>query len=231
MARRRARRRNPSALQLTLIGLGVVSAAGVGYGVFELVRRQKAKFSTLPPPPEATPLPSGCGRQYPGFVFDGSACVPGPTTPAGIYVNESCTDFTFVRGDTGSQPDLIEQIVVGAATSTADPEAPSADPTKLASSFLAATWPSCSWPPKGTATPRIQQLYVAMVFVIGREILIAGGRVLGTTSPDILDEQITELLEAMGLPEYDPDVVPEIDLPDSYENEIDLSVLHPAQLT
>lgn len=218
MARRTTRRRrNPTPLQWTLIGVGTVALGTGTYFVVQAVKdRRRAKMlAKLPKPPQESvgdPTPR-CGAEYPGFVFDGSGCVPGPKTPAGIYVAEMCSDFVFVQGDSGPQLDYLESLVDAAAESSADPVSKSADPTHLATRFLDQFWGDCSWPPSPEASDRIIQLYEGIVYTIGREIIGAHGRVLGTTDPDLVDEQIAERLAELGFPEFQPDLVPEIELP------------------
>ncbi len=228
MARRRKRKRNLTPKQWAWIGGGVILSAAAGtalyYGVIK-PRRKKKAIQDLPrpplegarPPPFKRPQEPECGRDYPGFVFDGEGCVPGPETPAGIYVGEQCSDFVFVDGDEGPQLDYLEEVIDEAAESSADPTARSADPTKMATDFFAEFWGECRWPPAPDASERIVHLYQALVYVIGREIIRADGRVLGTSDAADVDEQIADRLSELGLPDFDPTVVPEIKLPSAYK--------------
>ncbi len=226
MARRKTRRKNPTPIQWAMIGVGTVVVGAGTYVTIRVIkdRRRKELLSKLPRPPEGSigPVvglphaePSPCGDDYPGFVFDGEGCTPGPDTPAGIYVGEGCSDFVSVEGDLGAQLDYLEEFVDREATRSDAADARSADPTHLAAEFLSQFWDECPWPPVPEGSERIVQLYEAMVYVIGREIIAAGGRVLGTKDPDVIDEQIAERLAELGYPEFNPDVVPEIELPDA----------------
>lgn len=228
MARKRKRPRHVmTPLHWWLIGLGgTVALGGGGYGIYRVVskRRRRALLSQLPPPtrqitlpiePEGAAAVSPCGSDYPGFVFDGDGCVPGEATPGGIYVGEGCTDFVFVEGDAGPQLDHLESIVAQQAEATSQPVATSADPTALAADFFATFWGDCSWPPSPSAPQRIVQLYQAIVFTIGHEIVADGGRVLGTNDPELVDEQIAERLQQLGFFDFAPEVVSEIEIPDA----------------
>ncbi len=88
----------------------------------------------------------------------------------------------------------------------------SADPTHNVTLFLRKFWPNCTWPPVG-GTPRLQQLFNVLSLLIGREVVHGGGRVLGTGDIDEVDELVAARLIDLGMPEFDPDVVPEIVLP------------------
>ena len=206
-----------------LIGVGSVALGGGGYAIYRLVskrRRRRDLLSRLPPPPglPAEPegqAPSPCGPEYPWFVFDGEGCVPSDATPAGIYVGEGCTDFVFVAGDVGPQLDYLGEVVSMQADASSKPAGPSADPTALAVTFFQMFWGDCAWPPPPRGPQRIVQLYQAIVFVIGREIIAAGGRVFGTSDPDLVDEQIADRLQQLGYFDFDPEIVSEIELPDA----------------
>lgn len=230
MARRSRRRRNLTPIHWGMIGVGTLIVGAGGYVTFRVIRdrRRKKALTELPPPPsrwiDAIPTPpltmpdvEPCGPEYPGFVSDGGeGCVPSDASPAGVYVGEGCSDFVFVEGDVGPQLDYLEAVVETQAQESAEPAAQSADPTKLAADFLAEFWGECSWPPPPTAPQRIVQLYQAFAYVIGREIIAAKGRVLGTSDPDTVDEQIAERLEELGFLDFDPSIVPEIELPSAY---------------
>lgn len=235
--KRRSRRKNPTPLEWGLI-LGVPVVVGVGgyfgYQALKERRRQKAladlpkppvpqPLPTEPPAPEAAPAPT-CGPEYPGFVFDGEGCVPTEATPAGIYVGENCSDFVFVQGETGPQVDALEAIVVDEAVATQDPTAPSADPVALAADLLAEFWAECAWPPPVEDTARIVHMFQAVTYIIGREIIAAGGRVLGTSDPDLVDEQIADRLAEFGYPPFDASIVPEIELPEISEEPTGIEV-------
>lgn len=227
--RRVRRKKNPTPLEWGLI-LGVPVVLGVGgyFGVQALRERRRQQaladlpkppipqpFPTEPSGPEGAPAPGQCGPEYPGFAYDGDGCVPTEDTPAGIYVGENCTDFVFVPGGSGPQIDALEALVLDEAIATQDPTAPSADPAVLASSFLSEFWPECSWEPDGP--PRISNMFQAVAYIIGREIIAANGRVLGTSDGDLVDELIAERLAEAGFGPFDASVVPEIDLPEVAE--------------
>lgn len=225
MARRRRRKKNLTGTQWAMIGVGALVVGAGGYVTYRLIQDRRGKKATkdLPPPPGPDKRPplqmpdeEPCGPDYPGFEYDGEGCVPGPDTPAGVYVGEGCSDFVFVEGDEGPQLDYLEAVITDQADATSEAAAPSADPTKLATDFFAEFWGECSWPPDPDGPVRIVHLYQAMVYVIGREIVAAGGRVVGTSDPDTVDEQIAERLSELGFFEFDPTVVPEVPLPSPY---------------
>jgi hypothetical protein len=222
MARRRRRRRNPTRKQWIFIGLGTLAAAGAGAGIYYAVRRSRRSlfaadpYRRLPGPPEGTAVsPTSCGREYPGFVFQDGGCVPTSRTPAGIYVSEGCSDFVFVAGEEGDQPDFIGDMVVDAMQGSSGPTAPSANPIRMATNFFTEFWPECPWPPPPTASARIVHLFSAMTYLLGREVVDAGGRVFGTDSLDIVDELVFDQLAKMGYPDFDPEVVPELNIADN----------------
>jgi hypothetical protein len=227
MARRRRKRRNPkldTTEKVLWLGVGAVALGAGGYGVYRMIqsRRQAKALSELPPPPKDAMGPEGssapqsqCGDDYPGFVFDGVGCIPGATTPAGIYVAEKCSDFVFVEGDIGPQLDYLEGVIEYQAQLHRPSGSTSADPIELTTNFFQNFWWDCQWPPAPSGPQRIVQLYQTMVYVIGHEIMAAGGRVLGTTDPEVIDEQIADRLESMGYFDFNPDVVPEISIPDA----------------
>ena len=233
MARRRTR--NPSAFGTIILGAYAVAAVAAGYAVYRVIaRRRQAKgidpSRGLTPPTGDGPVPSPlggaapppgeCGAAYPGFTFDGQGCVPTDATPAGIYVGEGCSDFVFVEGEEGPQLDFLESLIKQHAEGTRHAEDESADPTALASEFFANFWGECGWPPAPSSPRRIVQLYQAIVYTIGHEIIAAGGRVLGTKDPDVVDEQIAERLAEMGFFDFEPDVVPEIIIPELEDEDI-----------
>ncbi len=228
--RRPLRRRTNPNRRAALIAAASVTAAGlVGYGGYRLSKALRGGPRPLPgstqggggpgPLPGSTQGGGGSvqcdlGPNYPGFVSDGTgACSPTAATPPGIYVDSTCQDFTFVAGDDGDQVARFESMIETARVASLQPEAQSADPTKVVTQFLAMTWPQCTWPPTANATPRIAQLFVVLSLLVGRLIIKNGGRVLGTSAADLVDEQVAERLGELGLPEYEPDVVPEIKLP------------------
>ena len=224
MARRRSRsrRRNPSALQWGLIGLGAVAVGGLSFWGYKKWKEKEA----LPSPDPDRPIPpippideddlgmSPCGADYPGFVVTDEGCEPSAKTPAGIYVTDDCGDFVFVEGESGTQLAWLTAAIDRAVSRTRAPKMRSADPTSIATRFFRRFWSGCTWP-SAAASPRATQLFNAITYVIGREIIAGGGRVLGTSDPDIVDEQIAERLAELGLPEFDPSIVPEIRLPDA----------------
>jgi hypothetical protein len=220
--KRRRARFNPTSREVATWA-GAVAAAGlVGYGAYRLRKRSKKKFE-LPEPPQGTgePTPIGCelGPAYPGFILDSSgACVPTSDTPPGIYVDSMCTDFAYVPGDDGPQPREFDKLIWNLVAATRDPRMRSADPTYNVTNFLRSYWPDCTWPPVG-GTPRLQQLFNVLSLLIGKEVVHRGGHVLGTGDLDTVDEQVAARLAALGMPEFDPDVVPEIELPKYEEDE------------
>ena len=229
MARTKTRRRqrhrsNPTPRQIATWA-GAAAAAGlVGYGAVRLVRSRRSPKFELPPPPQGTGQPGAIacelGPSYPGFVQDATgACVPTDDTPPGIYVDVACTDFVYVPGDDGPQPKDLDRVISTLAFVTKqDPTSRAADPTYNVTNFLHMYWPDCTWPPVG-GTPRLQQLFVVLSFLLGREIVHRGGRVLGTASMDNVDELVAMRLTQLGMPQYEPSVVPEIVLPDYLEDE------------
>jgi len=202
------------------VGGGILALGAAAYGLKELRERVLAgpSYKGLPPPPQQAPQPPGtpaCGRpEYPGFVVKNGQCVPGPTTPPGIYVLPDCLDFVFVEGDTGPQHERLASIVETAIADSSDPESPSIDPAILVANFLAETWPTCPWPPAGDGPPRIVHMFMALSLVVGHTIVNEGGRVLGTAVPDVVDEQIASRFAELGLPDFDPSIVPEIVIPE-----------------
>lgn len=214
-----ARRRNIEPVHWAIVGLGAVTVGVGGYVAYRLVQdwRRREEIKGLPPPPLSMDVGDPCGVQYPGFVFDGEACRPTENSPAGVYITDACTDFVFVQGDDGPQLDYLEAMIDAEAEASSSPASSSVDPTELATNFLERFWRTCRWPPDPEGPERIVQLYQAMSYVIGREILISGGRVLGTSDPDLVDEQIAERLSDLGFADFDPDLVDEIPLPDPFE--------------
>lgn len=206
---------------------GAIAAAGVvGYGAYRW-RRRATKFE-LPEPPQGVgePVPLNCelGPSYPGFVQDArGACVPTEATPPGIYVDVACSDFIYVPGDDGPQLEEIDKTIWALVAITKNPTSRAADPTHNVTQFLSKHWPACTWPPIG-GTARMQQLFNVLSIMMGREIVHRGGRVLGTGSIDEVDAQVAERLAELGMPDFDPDVVPEIPLtkyddPDEIDDE------------
>src|SRR4030095_7580821 len=88
----------------------------------------------------------------------------------------------------------------------------SADPVVIAYAYLHATWPNCEWPPAADGPVRIVQMFEALCYMIGSAIVEDGGRVLGTKSVDAVDDVVAARLEELGLPPFDPSIVPEFDL-------------------
>lgn len=210
------RRRNPNR-RTVLLAVGAVAAAGaVGYGGYRLSKALRAR-SPLPLGPTqggGAPVICDLGPNYPGFVRDDSgACSPTAATPPGIYVDATCDDFTYVKGDEGEQVARLDSMIETARVASLQPDAKSADPTEVIEQFLRMTWPQCTWPPSQDSSARIAQMFNALSLLVGRLIVKNGGRVLGTSSSDLVDEQVAERLAELGLPPYDPDVVPELKLP------------------
>jgi len=185
----------------------------------------------LPQPPDAPQgagigegVGTGCdlGASYPGFVWDGIECVPGPETPPGIYIVDDCSDFIFVQGDDGPQPDDLETRIVAAAQSVSDIQGdigvsyiPETDPTQIVTDFFNTFWPQCQWPPSPQASERVVNLYMALSILVGRMVVEAGGNSLGTNSDDSIqdvDEAVGARLIELGLDLFRPELVPEIDL-------------------
>lgn len=161
------------------------------------------------------------GPSYPGFVLDErGACVPTSDTPPGIYVDVACSNFVYVGGDDGPQIDELDKTIWTLAQATKDPTTRSADPSYNVTLFLQKHWPNCTWPPVG-GTARLQQLFNVLSIMMGREVVHRGGRVLGTADMDEVDERVASRLLELGMPEFDPSVVPEIPLT-PYEDDDDL---------
>ena len=208
------RLRNPTPIHWIAIGVGA-TATGVagGYVAYRIITGRQRRAMT---PPTALPSLAATGCP-PDTFFDGKHCVPVEPPelfqPAGVYIQGGCSDFVFVPGESGPQLDYLQAMVEVEAEASAPDEAQSADPTSLAADFLSEYWGECRWPPAPSSPQRLVQLYQAMSYVIGREILAAGGRVLGTSDVDIIDEQIAERLAELGFFDFNPDIVPEIELP------------------
>ncbi len=199
-----------------LIAAASIAAAGaMGYGGYRLAKALRGR--DMPPlgPPQGGGGPVACdlGPNYPGFVQnEAGVCTPTAATPPGIYVDVNCQDFTFVNGDEGVQSADLDKTIYALISATRDPTMRSADPTHNVTLFLQKFWPNCTWPPVN-GTPRLQQLFNVLSLLIGREVVHGGGRVLGTGSLDDVDEAVAERLMELGMPEFNPDVVPEIVLP------------------
>jgi hypothetical protein len=192
-----------------VITSGLVLAAG-GYGIYRFIKHRQA----APSKEGSTALPAcEMGPSYPGFIqAEDGTCQPSGTTPPGIYVDAACQDFVFVSGDEGPQHDLIEKIMAAARIVSVQPQGQSADPVVIVTAFLHATWPNCAWPPAADGPERLVQMFEALCFIVGRKVVADGGRVLGTKDEDLVDERVRDRLAELGLPPFDPSVVPEIDL-------------------
>lgn len=212
IARRPVRLHNPMSRsqKIGLAVAGTVALATTGY--YALREKPRAKRGALPSnAAKQTPDGMRCdmGPRYPGFMPEGDVCGPGPTTPPGIYVHSGCTDFAFVPGDGSEQTDLLEEMLAAAAASGAN-----TDPTHLATELLKHAWPECSWPPAASAPQRIVQLYMALGFILGRQLWNLGGTPLDATTPDEVDEAVAGRLAELGLEVFQPELVPELELPD-----------------
>jgi hypothetical protein len=208
---------NPSRGQW--IGAAVILSA-LGLGAYAWTRRgPSGKTPDLHPEGAIGPgEPCDLGPSYPGFTFDGVECAPTAQTPPGIYVVDDCQDFIFVQGDDGPQPDYLEARIAQAAATThagIHGVTPGAgfDPTVIVTAFLHKFWPECPWPPAPDAAERIVQLYMVLSVLVGRTIVLHGGRVLGHSDFEGADEAIGDRLVAMGFSEFRPEVVSEIALP------------------
>jgi hypothetical protein len=235
MARRRKRRggtrrryANPSAAGWVGIGVGAIALGLLGYGGFRLYQNYASKkaIKDLPAPPvvgksqgsvivPGPPIkPSPCGTAYPGFVDEGDGCVPTDASPAGIYVDPDCGDFVFVAGEHSKQidwlEDLIDDQVLAAKGGT------SSDPVHLANEFFETFWGDCIWPPPAEEPPRMIHLYESIAYIIAHEIIRGGGRVLGTKVPDEIDSLLVEKMKQIGLPPFDPTIVPEMPMSSPY---------------
>jgi len=208
--------RNPTRNQW----IGGAVALGVIVGVVYAMSRDDAPAAPkYQQPPVPMPLPGegegapvcNLGPRYPGFVLDGEHCVPGPTTPPGVYITSDCTDFVFVTGEDGPQPDDFETRIANVVT---DANGNAVDPTDMVSGFLSAWWPECSWPSSANDSPRIMHLYMALSLMAGRMIVHAGGNVLGSESQSTVDGVVDTRFDALGLPDFDNSIVPEIVLPE-----------------
>lgn len=216
MAKRR-RRRNPLSRPVKIAAAVTAVVAG-GYGVYRLIESHR-RNAALGPSKEGTALPTcEIGPSYPGFVqAEDGTCQPSGTTPPGIYVDAACKDFVFVSGDEGEQVSMLEKLIATATITSRPgirgiPEGQSADPVVIAYAFLHATWPNCDWPPAADGPVRLVQMFEALCFMIGHAVVEDGGRVLGTLSADLVDDVVAARLEAIGLPPFDPTIVPELDL-------------------
>jgi hypothetical protein len=177
--------------------------------------------------PQGGAAPGACdlGPSYPGFAWDGVECAPSAATPPGIYVVDDCTDFIFVKGDDGPQPDDLEGRIATAIQSVSEAQepglgvsyVPNSDPTAIVTAFLTTFWPQCQWPPPPNGSQRIVQLYMALSVLVGRLIIEGGGSVLGTSSAAHVDEAIGDRLIELGFTEFHPEVVSEIELPEIIE--------------
>lgn len=219
---------NPTTTQY-VIGGALVGAAVLGT-IYLLRDDTPAPSSVRPGLEGAGGMPSMCGDlgpSYPGFAFDGVDCVPSTNTPPGIYIIDDCADFYFVVGDDGPQPDDLEaRIANGVAASQFQLQgAAGADPTNIVTSFFKAWWPQCTWPPAPDDAPRIVQLYMALSILVGRKIVLQGGHVLGTSTVDAADEAVGERFVDLGYETFDPDLVPEIELPDPDDAYLDPDIL------
>lgn len=226
--RRRSRRRNPSSLARDAAWVfgGAAAFTLAAYGLHRATarfRQPKSPFD-LPPPPQGSVGPGAVaceiGPNYPGFTRnDQGACVPTDATPPGIYVDAACQDFIFVAGDNGTQPDTLEALITDARDASLEAEAKSADPTDVVTVFLQQFWPACTWPPTSIQSNRMVMLFEALSFIVGRAIIDEGGRVLGTSSEDVVDEQVVQRLAELGLPPFEQAVVPEFNLSDIHDDD------------
>lgn len=226
--KRRGARRNPSVAGWFGIALGAITLGAMGYGGYRLYKdwRRKKLLDGLPVPTprpgdvsSQTPIPpvNPCGNAYPGFVDEGEGCVPTDATPGGIYLNAQCTDFVFVKGDEGPQIDWLEDVVADEVLAAkSQPAGQSTDPTLLATDFFTTFWGDCDWPPDPSAPSRIVNVYEAIALVIAREVVREGGRVLGTTDPNVVDQALMARLAELGLPPFSEEEVAEIPLPSAF---------------
>jgi len=226
----RKRRNNPTNRQIAIAAAVGLGALVVGYGISEAVSRRPAKKgkSILPPPPEGA---SVSDPRYPGFESTDSGIVPTPETPPGIYVLDDCQDFAFVPGSKSNQAKQLSRMITAAINRSKslpdEPQGPGlapgiggfattkvlTDPIEIATKFLSMQWPDCQWPPSPDASSRIQQLFISLALLIGRRIVLGGGKVFGTSDAQSVDELVVSQIEDMGLDDYDPSIVPEIELP------------------
>lgn len=182
----------------------------------------------IPPPPGA-PQGAGVGQgvgtacdlgpAYPGFAWDGIECAPGETTPPGVYIVDDCSDFIYVDGDDGPQPDYLGDRILASAESVFESQngfgvsyIPQTDPTTIVIEFLQTFWPQCTWPPSPDAPERIVQMFMALSVLVGRLIVDAGGNALGASTMQDVDEAVGNRLVELGFEYFTPEVVPEIDL-------------------
>jgi hypothetical protein len=229
------RRVNPNAAQWLGIAGVVVGATVIGVGVWDHFFRfpKKLRPATELPPglegggyepegggyggldgdgydlPEVGQDGESCGNPtlYPGFVWQGDACVPSPLTPAGIYVTDGCDDFIFVQGDVGPQPEALDNALTIAAGGG------NTDPTTIVTNFLNDVWPDCSWPPANDAPARIKNMWMALSLIAGRRLIELGGRSLGATDAEASDVAIGERFRDLGLDDFDQSVVPDLEVP------------------
>lgn len=213
------REENPTRNQW-IAGAVILGALGIGtYAVLE-ARKPSHKLPPMPPEGSIGPgQPCDLGEAYPGFIYDGVECLPTADTPPGIYIIDDCNDFIYVPGDDGPQPDYLEARISQAAAGSATGihgVTPGAgfDPTIIVTQYLHKFWPECPWPPAPDAAERIVQLYMVLTVLVGRTIVLHGGKVLGHADFDGADEAIGDRLVAMGFAEFKPEVVSEIHLPE-----------------
>ena len=234
--RRADRRNNPTRAQWIGGAIVVGTAAVATVAIIESRRGVAAALPSGRPLPQPLPLPplpdapegAGVGEgvgttcdlgpSYPGFTWDGIECVPGEQTPPGIYIVDDCTDFIFVGGDDGPQPDDLETRIFEATQAVTEIQGdlgvsyiPETDPTTIVTDFFRTFWPQCTWPPVG-GPERIIQLYMSLSVLVGRMVVDTGGNVLGTGAADEVDELVAQRLMELGFTEFRPDLVPEIDL-------------------
>lgn len=193
-----------------------VGVAIAGYEVYDHLRTPKPPAlppkvgggAPTPTPTQPTP-PQPCGdpARYPGFVSIHGVCKPSAQTPPGIYMLGGCTDFVFVKGDTGPQATALDNAITIAAKAT------SADPSIVVTTFLKTRWPDCTWPPRPNDPARVVQMWQVLGIVAGRMILAKGGTVFGTQDPEEADVAITDRYRALGYPDLDPSIVPELEIP------------------
>lgn len=222
----------PSRKTTTVI-VGALLLLGGGYLIYQRTpKKRKKKTSadeeTLVPPKIPKPIdlegsvsdPAVCtdlGPSYPGFEFDPTtkSCIPGPDTPTGIYIIDSCQDFIFhsQQGMGGEVPSAqtndLEQMAESAANAFLAGEA-TADTIAMATQFFNKWWPDCQWPPAVDASDRIRNLFQFIAFQLGSMVIDKGGKAYNFDNSDALAEFLSSKFQEMGYPPINEEIIEEL---------------------